>query len=101
MSFQYHEQGIPTIHAARAGTVAIVQMVAVRSMTRTESFHSIMKLLTLVAMFLFLCKGLALCPCRHVLIQMASTQWRLPFIKYAARITEGFVHVSTLLLAIC
>jgi hypothetical protein len=92
------QQGMPTIYAvmtAVAGAAAAAQLVAVRGMTRSESFHPIMRILTLVVLFFFLC---------NVLLFVHFTTYEfngvgVPFFKYAAKITEVFVRVGTLLLA--
>ncbi|KAK1948318.1 Transmembrane protein 145 [Phytophthora citrophthora] len=92
------QQGMPTIYAvmtAVAGVAAAAQLVAVRSMTRSESFHPIMRILTLVVVFFFLCNALL---CIHFTIY-ESNGLGVPFFKYAANITEVFVRVGTLLLA--
>ncbi|KAG2763285.1 hypothetical protein JG687_00000076 [Phytophthora cactorum] len=92
------QQGLPTIYAvmaAVAGAAAAVQIVAVRRMRQSESFHPIMRILTLVVLFFFLCNAL-------LFIHFTMYEFNglgVPFFKYAAKITEVFVRVGTLLLA--
>ncbi|GMF11675.1 unnamed protein product [Phytophthora lilii] len=92
------QQGMPTIYVvmtAVAGAGAAAQIVAVRGMTRSESFHPIMRILTLVVLFFFLCNAL-------LFVHFTVYQFNgvgVPFFKYAAKITEVFVRVGTLLLA--
>ncbi|KAL4096051.1 hypothetical protein PRIC1_009416 [Phytophthora ramorum] len=91
------QQGMPTIYAvmtAVAGAAAAAQMVAVRGM-RSESFHPITRILTLVVLLFFLCNAL-------LFIHFTTYQFNgygVPFFKYAAKIAEVFVRVGTLLLA--
>lgn len=92
------QQGLPTIYAvmtAVAGAAAAAQIVAVQRMRQSESFHPIMRILTLVVLFFFLCNAL-------LFIHFTTYEFNglgVPFFKYAAKITEVFVHVGTLLLA--
>ncbi|KAE8910863.1 hypothetical protein PF005_g17814 [Phytophthora fragariae] len=92
------QQGMPTIYAvmmAIAGAAATAQIVAARGMRSSESFHPIMRILTLVMFFFFLCNAL-------FFVHFTVYQFNgvgLPFCKYAAKITEVFVRVGTLLLA--
>lgn len=92
------QQGMPAIYAvmtALAGAAAATQVIAARNMQRAESFHPIMKLLTLVVMLFFLCNAL-------LFLHFTMYQFNglgVPFFKYAAKITEVFVRVGTLLLA--
>ncbi|ETP35534.1 hypothetical protein F442_16305 [Phytophthora nicotianae P10297] len=92
------QQGLPAIYAvmaAVAGAAAAAQLVAVRRMRQSESFHPIMRILTLVVLFFFLCNAL-------LFIHFTTYEFNglgVPFFKYAARITDVFVRVGTLLLA--
>nr|CAI9858984.1 Phytopthora agathidicda G protein coupled receptor 1 [Phytophthora agathidicida] len=92
------QHGMPTIYAvmtAIGGAAAVAQSVAVRGMRRSESFHPIMKILTLVVLFFFLCNAL-------LFVHFSRYQFNgvgVPFFKVAAKITDVFVNVGTLLLA--
>ncbi|KAG7401594.1 hypothetical protein PHYBOEH_000126 [Phytophthora boehmeriae] len=92
------QQGLPAIYAvmtALSGAAAAAQIVAARGMKNSESFHPIMKLLTMVVLFFFLCNAL-------LFLHFSTHQVNgvgVPFFKYTAKITEVFVRVGTLLLA--
>ncbi|KAF4325073.1 hypothetical protein BBO99_00000644 [Phytophthora kernoviae] len=87
------QQGMPAIYAvmtALSGAAAAAQIVAARRMRHSESFHPIMKLLTMVVLFFFLCNAL-------LFLHFSTHQFNglgVPFFKYAAKITEVFVRVA-------
>ncbi|RLN97672.1 hypothetical protein BBJ28_00002546 [Nothophytophthora sp. Chile5] len=92
------EQGLPAIYAAMAvlaGAATVAQLIAARRMRQAESFHPIMKLLTLVVFFFFLANALLFL---HFYLYQFNG-FGAPFFKYAAKITEVFVRVGTVLLA--
>ncbi|DBA01311.1 TPA: hypothetical protein N0F65_001816 [Lagenidium giganteum] len=93
------QQSMPAIYGVMTVLsiiAAIVQTVAARGMRQSESFHPIVKLLTLVVFFF--CISNALLFLHFYLYQFNGIG--VPLFEYTAKIMEVFVRVGTILLAL-
>lgn len=84
--------GLMTVLSAAA---ALVQTVAARGMRQSESFHPIMKLLTMVVFFFSVSNALLFF---HFYVYQ-FTGVGVPLFEYSAKIMQVFVRVGTILLA--
>lgn len=92
------QQGLTTVYGVFSlftGTVALMQTIAARRSRQSESFHPIMKLLTLIVFFF--CMANALLFLHFYLFEYNGVG--LPLFKYLAKIVLVFVRVGTILLA--
>ncbi|KAJ0404723.1 hypothetical protein P43SY_006293 [Pythium insidiosum] len=92
------QRGMPTLFAVMMVLsigVALVQTVAARGLRQSESFHPIMKLLTLVVMFFAGANTLMFL--HFYLFQFNGIG--VPLFEYSAKIVQVFVRVGTILLA--
>uniref|UniRef100_K3W6S0 GPR180/TMEM145 transmembrane domain-containing protein n=1 Tax=Globisporangium ultimum (strain ATCC 200006 / CBS 805.95 / DAOM BR144) TaxID=431595 RepID=K3W6S0_GLOUD len=92
------QQGMPVIYALMAvlsGIAALVQTIAARGLRKSESFHPIMKLLTMVVFFFSLSNVLLFL---HFYAYMFNGVG-VPLFSYSAKMMQVFVRVGTILLA--
>lgn len=92
------QRGLPltySIMAVLSAGVAVAQTISARAMRQSESFHSIVKLLTMVVGFFFAAN--ALLGLHYV--ALAANGVGVVFFYYAAKIVQVFVRVGTILLA--
>lgn len=92
------QEGLPVVYgimAALSAVTAAAQAVSARAMRQSESFHPIVKLLTLVVGFFFATNALL---CLHF-VAFEFNGIGVPFFNYSAKIMQVFVRVGTILLA--
>lgn len=92
------QQGMTIIYglmAVLSAAAALVQTVAARSMRQSESFHPIMKLITMVVFFFSVSNALLFF---HFYVYQ-FTGVGVPLFEYSAKIMQVFVRVGTILLA--
>lgn len=92
------QQGMPMIYGLMtvlSALAATAQLAAARGMRQSESFHPIMKLLTLAV--LFFCVSNALLFVHFYVFQFTGVG--VPLFEYAAKMLQVFVRVGMILLA--
>jgi hypothetical protein len=92
------QRGLPLTYGVMAvlsAGMAIAQTISARAMRQSESFHPIVKLLTMVVAFFFAANSLL---GLHYLA-LAANGVGVVFFYYAAKIVQVFVRVGTILLA--
>lgn len=92
------QQGMPVIYGLMtllSAAAALAQVVAARGMRQSESFHPIMKLLTLVVVFF--CVSNVLLFLHFYVFQFTGVG--VPLFEYSAKMLQVFVRVGTILLA--
>ncbi|TYZ61713.1 hypothetical protein PybrP1_003865 [[Pythium] brassicae (nom. inval.)] len=92
------QQGMPVIYGLMtvlSAIAATAQLAAARGLRHSESFHPIMKLLTMAV--LFFCVANALLFLHFYAFQFTGVG--VPLFEYAAKMMEVFVRVAMLLLA--
>ncbi|KAF1313152.1 7 transmembrane protein gpr8, partial [Globisporangium splendens] len=92
------QQGMPVIYAVMtvlSGIAALVQTIAARGLRKSESFHPIVKLLTMVVFFFSLSNTLLFL---HFYAYMFNGVG-VPLFSYSAKMMQVFVRVGTILLA--
>jgi hypothetical protein len=93
-----HQQGMAVLYGIMtvlAGGAAVAQSAAARGLRQSESFHPIMRLLTIIVLFFAMANALLFA---HLYVY-AYNGVGVQVCEYAAKITLVFVRVGTMLLA--